>query len=104
MCIKSTIKSCFQKIHEPEAGTNGSCSSLDSASYDDIVTITEGCPLRSKFDRDIVPSVSAARVLGNGSPGALFGDKANPLLVSSCRDTLPTLSQLKLSLQSSFDP
>ena len=83
VCIQSTIKSCFQKIHEPEAGTNGSCSSLDSASYDDIVTITEGCPLRSKFDRDILPSVSAARVLGNGSPGALFGDKANPRELSA---------------------
>jgi hypothetical protein len=59
------------------------------------MTITEGYPLRSKFDRDILPSVSAARVSGNGSLGALFGDKANPrgrLPVSPCRDTLPTLS------------
>jgi hypothetical protein len=47
-------------------------------SYDDIMTITEVCPLRSKFDRHILALVSAARALGNGSPGALFGDKANP--------------------------
>jgi hypothetical protein len=47
------------------------------SSYDDIMTITEVCPLRSKFYRHILALVSAARALGNGSLGALFGGRAN---------------------------
>ena len=61
-----------------EAEQTDLAQSFKVRSYDDIMTITEVCPLRSKFDRHILALVSAARALGNGSPGALFGDKANP--------------------------
>jgi hypothetical protein len=68
--------------------------------YDGIVTM----PLRSRFARDILPYGFGCTSVGEREPRRTFEGRAifpsSSLLVSSCRDTLPTPSQLRLSLQS----
>ena len=68
----------FSKKFGLEVEQRELAQSLGVARYVDIMTITQCLPLRSKFYRHILTLVSAARVSGNGSLGALFGDKANP--------------------------
>jgi hypothetical protein len=74
---------------------------------DDIVTIT-GLPLAPKIRSGYLPISFGCMSVREREPWRTFGGKAkffaSVLLDSSCCDTLSTLSQLKLSLQGSFDP
>src|SRR5271166_1529502 len=73
--------------------------------YDKIATFVEVCACAEDSTDICFLLASAARVSGNGSSGTHIGGKARfpkrgRLLVSLCRDTLSTPSQLRMSLQS----
>ena len=97
----------FSKKFGLEVEQKELAQSLGVARYVDIMTITECLPLALKILSAYSRFGFGCTSVGEREPRRTFRRQGESprasLLVSPCRDTLPTPSQLRLSLQSRSD-